>query len=124
MGPQVSAGPPSMGPLGGSGGLPGSSSPSNETEFDFAFAPDDVYDLVSNMEDFLLKKKSKMEPYKLSQLLGFAEPDIFYNFIVNLRRDDLIKFDGGKIVVNTDMNPVDAEEFLKKYERYLKTGRI
>jgi len=76
------------------------------------------------MEEFLLSKKGKVEPFKLAQQLGFGDPEIFYNFIVALDRDDLIKFEGGKIYVNTDMSPVDTEEFLKKFENYLKTGRV
>lgn len=75
------------------------------------------------MEDFLLTKKNKLEPYKLAQQLGFREPDVFYDFIIKLNRDNLIRFDSGKIVINTSMTPVDAEEFLAKYANYLKTGR-
>ncbi len=76
------------------------------------------------MENFLQGNKSKGEPFKIAQQLGFKEPHVFYAFINHLNRDDLIKFDGGKIVVNLGMAPVDAEEFLEKYSRFLKTGRI
>ncbi|MHA1680893.1 MAG: hypothetical protein ACTSUE_07785 [Promethearchaeota archaeon] len=69
-------------------------------------------------------KKSKLEPFDLSRQLGFDEPDFFYDFIIKLARDDLIKFDGGKIVINLKMNPVQLEEFLKKYVQYLKFGRV
>jgi hypothetical protein len=118
---------PNMGPPGGlpSGmgrpsPLPGST-PEGESVFDFS--TDDVYKYVSNMEEYLLSKKNKLEPFKLAQQLGFTDPEVFYNFVVNLNREDLIRFDGGKIVVEA-MTPVDTEEFLKKFENYLKTGRI
>jgi len=75
------------------------------------------------MEEFLLSKKSKSKAFELAQQLGFEDPEIFYNFIVALNREDLIKFDGGKITVNTSMGPTDIEEFLAKYENYLKSGR-
>ncbi len=101
--------------------LPGSGPPAGESVFDFS--SDDVYKFVSNMEEFLLSKKSKLEPFKLAQQLGFSDPEVFYNFIVSLNREDLIRFDGGKIVVES-MSPVDTEEFLKKFENYLKTGRV
>lgn len=77
------------------------------------------------MEDWILqKKKFKGKAHEFALELGFAEPDLFYEFIVNLGREDLIRFDGGKIILNTNMNPTDLEMFLKKYEKVLKTGRI
>ncbi|NMC05385.1 MAG: hypothetical protein GYA24_09245 [Candidatus Lokiarchaeota archaeon] len=76
------------------------------------------------MENFLLAKKGKIEPFKLVQQIGISDPEIFYNFIVSLNRDDLIRFENGKIVVDTSMKPVDTEDFLKKFENYLKTGRV
>jgi hypothetical protein len=117
-------GPPKpMGLPGPPGGLPGApGAPGGESAFDFS--ADDVYKHVSNMENFLLSKKNKVEPFKLVQQLGFSDPEVFYNFIVSLNRDDLIKFDNGKIYVNTSMSPVDTEEFLRKFENYLKTGRL
>jgi hypothetical protein len=117
MGPPKPAGLP-----GAPGGLPGAPAPAGESAFDFS--SDDIYKYVSNMENFLLSKKNKVEPFKLAQQLGFTDPEVFYNFIVSINREDLIKFDGGKIVVNTSMSPVDTEDFLKKFENYLKTGRL
>ena len=76
------------------------------------------------MEEFLLSKKSKVKAFELAQQLGFEDPEIFYNFIVAINREDLIKFEGGKITVNTQMGPTDTEEFLSKFESYLKTGRV
>ncbi len=102
--------------------LPPSGPPGGESAFDFS--AEEIYSFVSNMENFLLSKKNKLEPFKLAQQLGFNDPEIFYNFIVNVNREDLIRFDGGKIVVDTDMSPIDTEEFLKKFENYLKTGRV
>ncbi|MEX2684808.1 MAG: hypothetical protein Q6373_024760 [Candidatus Sigynarchaeota archaeon] len=96
--------------------------PVSEGAFDYS--QEDIYKFVSNMEEFLLSKKGKLEPFKLAQQLGFSDPEVLYNFIVSLNREDLIRFDGGKIVVNTSMSPVDTEDFLKKFENYLKTGRI
>jgi hypothetical protein len=117
MGPPKPAGFP-----GAPGSLPGAPGPAGENAFDFS--SDDVYKYVSNMENYLLSKKNKVEPFKLAQQLGFSDPEVFYNFIVSLNREDLIRFDGGKIVVNSTMSPSDTEEFLKKFENYLKTGRL
>jgi hypothetical protein len=89
----------------------------------FDFSTDVVYAFVAKMEDFLLSKKNKLEPFRLAQQLGFTDVEIFYNFIVNLNREDLIRFDGGKVVVAA-MSPVDTEEFLNKFQRYLETGII
>jgi len=76
------------------------------------------------MEKILTSGKGKGEPFKIASRLGFKEPDVFYNFINTLHRDDLIKFAGGKIVINTGMSPVDAEDFLKKFETFLKSGHL
>ena len=76
------------------------------------------------MEEFLLSKKNKVKAYELAQQLGFEDPEIFYNFIVSLNREDLMRFDGGKITVNVNMGPTDTEELLQKFETYLKTGRV
>jgi hypothetical protein len=116
---------PGMGPPKPAGfpGAPGPAAPpGGENAFDYS--ADDVYKYVSNMEEFMLSKKNKVEPFKLAQQLGFTDPEIFYNFIVSFNREDLIKFDGGKIVLNTTMSPSDTEDFLKRFENYLKTGRL
>jgi len=129
MGPP--GGLPGMGPPGGAAGgnlslISPTAGPPNPVVRDgaFDFSQEEIYKFVSNMEEFLLSKKGKLEPFKLASQLGFSDPEILYNFIVNLNREDLIKFDGGKIVVDTSMSPVDTEEFLKKFENYLKTGRV
>nr|MDO8115854.1 hypothetical protein [Candidatus Sigynarchaeota archaeon] len=121
MGPP--SGPPRGLPGAPPGGLPGTPGVDvGESPFDFS--EEEIYQFVTNMENFIQGSRSKGEPFKIAQQLGFKEPHVFYAFINHLNRDDLIKFDGGKIVVNLNMTPVDAEEFLEKYSRFLKTGRI
>ncbi|MBD3185531.1 hypothetical protein GF325_01785 [Candidatus Bathyarchaeota archaeon] len=120
---------PSSSPPKPSSSLPGQAPPaqpagSQAAQNTTGFSNEEIYDLVGLMEKMIFGKKTKMEPYDMARQLGFDEPDFFYDFIIKLGRDDLIRFDNGKIVINVKMNPVQTEEFLTKYESYLRNGRI
>jgi hypothetical protein len=123
MGPPRSM-PSPLGAIGPPGPVQTPSQTLQPTKSSFDFSPEEIYTIISNMEEFLLSRKSVIEPFKFAQQLGFTDPEILYNFIVSLGREDLFRFDGGKIVVNVSMSPLDCEEFLKSFEKYLKTGEI
>ncbi|MHA1698928.1 MAG: hypothetical protein ACTSWN_08835 [Promethearchaeota archaeon] len=124
----LSSGLPSS-PAGG--GLPGlstsqdSSSGGAGDSISMVYDDDSVYELVSRLEEFLQRNKSKsFKPFELSRTLGFTDPEDFYKFVINLKRDDLIRFDGGKIIINVHMSPIDTNFFIQKYEKWLKEGHL
>jgi len=79
-----------------------------------------IYQFVVNFEKFLRSNTGAAEPSKVARDLGFTDSRILCAFIATLNRDDLIRFDEGKIVVGKDMFPGEMVDLLQKLGNYLK----